>query len=256
MPIDEYYFSQRAVPKFGKMYFLKVPQEAGSTGGGESLLGSVVKEVTDWTTFLHVIPWRWYPVPRHMSTPAGVLKYMETNREKLALDSEPIVLEVKLAGAKEGITFKREATFGGGISKFPSIPAELGLDVDYSLLREAKLSFSAGTRMKYIPTGYFGRLHALVNGKHRQIDSSGVIGDNNIVSSILLAKDFTVVFKSDKTFNTEFKLKVEAANAGPSGEAKVTYKVTSNKTVEAKVKGKKLYLIALAVSDWDDFDLT
>lgn len=33
MPVQDYYFSRKAVPRFGKLYFLKVLQEAGSEGG-------------------------------------------------------------------------------------------------------------------------------------------------------------------------------------------------------------------------------
>jgi hypothetical protein len=45
MSSSDYYWSRQLVQGVGKMWFLKMPQEAeGNNGGGASLLGSVVRE--------------------------------------------------------------------------------------------------------------------------------------------------------------------------------------------------------------------
>lgn len=46
MSSSDYYWSRRLIKGFGKMWFLIVPQEANSSGGGASLLGSVVNEIS------------------------------------------------------------------------------------------------------------------------------------------------------------------------------------------------------------------
>jgi len=84
MSIEEYYFARNTIPRFGKLFFLKVLQEADSSGGGESLLGSVVQEVEDkvWGIF----PGKEYPVPIHMSAPTIVRKAIEENKGSLGIE--------------------------------------------------------------------------------------------------------------------------------------------------------------------------
>jgi hypothetical protein len=68
--------------------------------------------------------------------------------------------------------------------------------MDYSLMRQVTLAFGMNTQFEYIPLGYFARLHQYVDGDDRKVDRSGAIEDNNIVDSILLAKEFHVTFES------------------------------------------------------------
>lgn len=253
MPVQDYYLSRKAIPRFGKLYFLKVLQEAESEGGGRSLLGSVVQELREGLFGLG----QHYPVPLHMSKPGIVREAIEKNKRHLDLDaSDPVVLVQKLAPVQQSVVIKRKDSFGAGAGPFPSLPAHFGLDIDYSLMRHVTLAFGKNTQFEYIPLGYFGRLYQYLDGDDRNVDRSGVIEDNNIVDSILLAREFHVTFESEKDFGADFEAKLKAFNNIPGVGAKVAYAKQAKRKIVAKVRGKQYYLVALGVSDWDDFDLT
>jgi len=253
MPIHDYYFSRKAVPRFGKLYFLKVLHEASSEGGGRSLLGSVVQELRDGLFGLG----QHYPVPLHLSKPGIVRDAMEKHKEHLGLDADDrIVLSQKLAATQQSLVIKRKESFGAGVGPFPSLPGNFGLDIDYSLMRQVTLAFGKNTQFEYIPLGYFARLYQYVHGDDRKVDRSGAIGGNNIVDSILLARAFHVTFESEKDFDADFEAKLEAFNSIPGVGAKVAYVKQAKRKILARVSGSEYYLVALGVSDWDDFDLT
>jgi len=210
MPVQDYYFARRAVPRFGKMFFLKVPHEAEGIGGGRSLLGSVVQEVRESLFGLGIFARSEFPIPRHMSVPGIVRQAIEKRKTKLGLNAaDEVVLTLALAGANESITIKTEASLVAGIGAFPSIPADLGIDINYALMKEATLQLGPKSQLQYIPLGYLGRLYAFVKGKHRQVVPSGAIEDNNIVDTVLLAKNFHVTFHSDKDFDAKFDAKLQ-----------------------------------------------
>ena len=253
MPVQDYYFSRKAVPRFGKLYFLKVLQEADSGGGGRTLLGSVVQELREG-----LFGWgQHYPIPMHMSRPGIVEDAIAKNRKHLGLAaSDRIVLSQKLAPVQQSLVIKRKDSFGSGVGPFPSLPANFGLDIDYSLMRQVTLAFGKNTQFEYIPLGYFARLYQYVDGDDRKIDRSGAIEDNNIVDSILLAQEFHVTFESEKEFDADFEAKLKAFSSIPGIGAKVAYTKQAKHKILAKVSGNEYYLVALGVSDWDDFDLT
>jgi hypothetical protein len=235
------------------MYFLKVLQEADSDGGGRSLLGSVVQELREGLFGLG----QHYPIPLHMSKPGIIREAIEKQRRKLDLDaSDPVVLALRLAATQQSVVIKRKDSFGAGVGPFPGLPANFGLDIDYSLMRQVTLAFGKNTRFEYIPLGYFGRLYQYVDGDDQKVDRSGVIEDNNVVDSILLAKEFHVTFESEKDFNVGFEAKLKAFSSIPGVSAKVAYAKQAKRKIVAKVSGNQYYLVALGVSDWDDFDLT
>lgn len=253
MPVQDYYFSRKAVPRFGKLYFLKVLQEADSKGGGRSLLGSVVQESREGLFGLG----QHYPIPLHMSKPGIVRDAIEKNKKQLGLDvSDRIVLSQKLAAIQQSLVIRRKESFGVGVGPFPSLPANFGLDIDYSLMHQVTLAFGKNTQFEYIPLGYFARLYQYVDGDDRKVDRSGAIEDNNIVDSILLAKEFHVTFESEKDFDGDFEAKLKAFNNIPGVGGKVAYAKQTKRKIRAKVSGNQYYLVALGVSDWDDFDLT
>lgn len=72
-------------------------QEAKSSDGGESLLGSVVKDLKSGG-FLF-IGCEHYPMPRHFTMPKLILNALDSKAEELVLDREGIVLETELPAA-------------------------------------------------------------------------------------------------------------------------------------------------------------
>lgn len=253
MPVQDYYFSRKAVPRFGKMYFLKVLQEADSEGGGRSLLGSVVQELREGLFGLG----QHYPVPLHMSKPGVVREAIEKHRKQLGLNpKDPIVLRQTLAATQQSVVFTRKDSFGTGVGPFPSVPANFGLDIDYSRMRQVTLTFGEKTRFEYVPLGYFARLYQHVGGDDGKVDRSGVIENNNVVDSILLAREFHVTFESEEDFDLTFDAKVKTFSSIPGISATVDYERQAKRKVVARVNSPRYYLVALGVSDWDDFDLT
>ena len=253
MSIEDYYFSQKGVPRMGKMFFLRDLQEADSPGGGRSLLGSVVQEVRE--KILGIIVTQEYPVPMHMSAPGVVFKVIDSMRNQLGFSgSEPIILPQILAAAQRSVTIKRKYMFGAGAGPFPSVPVNLGIDVDYGRAREVTLSFGEGTRREYIPQGYIARLYKHVGGDPASIDVT--LAENSVVTSILVAKNFKVTFESEEKLDSEFEAKLNNFASLPDIGTEVVYKMEDKNKVIAQVSGKIEYLVGLAVRDWDDFDLT
>ena len=250
MAIEDYYFTQRAIPGLGKLLFLRVLQEAGSSGGGESLLGSVVQEAQD--RVLGIFPGKSYPIPMHMSAPRSVHDALEANRQALGI-SGPIVLEVELAASQQTVHVEKRSVYQASVAPFPALPANLGLDIDYARMRNVELSFAEGTLLKYIPLGYFGRLYAHVEGEQRRVVSSGVLERNNVVDAVLLARSFEVLFESEEAFDREFDAKLDALRGAPSAE--VRYEKREERRVVARVASQRPYLVALHGRDWDAFDL-
>jgi len=248
MAITDYYFSRKRVPSYGNMFFLKVLQEADDPGGGESLLGTLAEEEHGgWFFFRH----SWYPVPRHMSQPSIIRIQLENRRQELGIEGD-VALEMGLAAGSERITVKKGASFEGSAASFPSVPAEFGVHVDYSRMAKAVLTLGSGSKVKYIPYDYIARLHKAVDGDDKKILDTGLIGDNNIIDSILLARKFTMSFESESDFDAEFWAKAEAISGGP--QARVEYSKVSEREVLATVDSAQEYLVALSERNWDDFD--
>jgi len=137
----------------------------------------------------------------------------------------------------------------------PSLPANIGIDVDYSRLKRAELQFSDDTVLKYIPLGYLGRLFSHLQGDDLKIVPSGALRKNNVVDSVLLARNFIVRFESEEAFDANFEAKLEAIKSLPGISGKVSYEKESSTTIVAHVESDQQYLVALHARDWDDCDL-
>ncbi len=138
MSSANYYWSRRLIQGFGKMWFLIIPQEADSSGGGASLLGSVVNELSGG--FLPGggrIIGKDFPEPNQLTTPQLLLKAIEARRSELSLATdEQVVAEVKYPDLS--VVFEQGDTLKSGVSNFPSLP--VSFSIDYS--RMAKISMA------------------------------------------------------------------------------------------------------------------
>jgi hypothetical protein len=250
MSIDSYYLSKK-LTSMGDLYFLKVLQEADSPGGGLSLLGSVLQEIHDG-----IWPFRtYYPAPLHMTTPRLIIKFMDAHRNLIKFEKdESLTLEAVLSSEQSTITIDKKEGGGVDAGPFPGLPLNLGMDVDYSRMGSVVFSLGAGSKICYIPTGYFARLYTYEGGHDENIDSTGIIGRNFITNSILLAKEFTVTFNSTDAFTTDFNAKVQAFGNVPGVSGNIKYEIHDGKSLAASVKGDKWYLIALEAKRWSDFD--
>lgn len=250
MAISDYYFSRQRVPGYGNMFILKQLQAADDEGGGESLLGTLAEEEYEtWGPFRH----SWYPVPQHMSRPSLIRHLLEDRKEDLGIGDD-VALEVGLAGGSDQLVFKKGSAFEGGAGPFPGVPLALAVRVDYARMSQAKVVFGKGTRLKYIPYGYIAALYQSVKGEDVKLVPSGLLGKNNVIDRILVARRFTVSFESEADFDAEFEAKLDALNAMQGAQARVSYSLASKRTVVAEIDSPERYLVALSERNWDDYN--
>jgi hypothetical protein len=231
------------------MWFPLAIHEASSLGGGLSLLGSVVEELSSG-----IFGWGdRYPAPYHMTTPRLVLSALSRNRDALGLD-EPFVLETTLTPSTQTLKVKKKDSLKAGVGPFPSLPLNVNLDIDYSRMSNVIVQFGQDTRVMYIPTDYLVRLYQLVDGDSRKIDPSVAIeiDDQYIVDQVLLANELAVTFESEADFSASLDGKLEAINKLPAAAGKVTLSRETARRIVARVQGPTYYLVAIKVLEWDD----
>ncbi|WP_088892429.1 hypothetical protein [Leptolyngbya ohadii] len=252
MSSSDYYWSRHLIQGFGKMWFLIIPQEADSSGGGASLLGSVVNEISgnlfpDGIGFK--IVGRDFPEPNHLTTPQLLLKAIESNRKAMGIaDNEQIVAEVKYPDLS--VVFERSDLLKSGVGNFPSLP--VSLSVDYSRMEKISIQFGANTRKLFIPTGYLSQLKNFVDGDDSKITTSISIDKETIVHQILLTDRYSITFESISAFDTNFEAAMNLANTLNTGRVAFNLEQTAKKQVTVSVNDGNEYLIALKDIDWDD----
>lgn len=243
MPASSYYWSRHLIDGFGKMWFLIVPQEADSNGGGASLLGSVVDEI-------HREPFGTnFPVPEHFTTPQLILKTLRQHRDDIGLTNEILVKEVKFPSLS--ITIKKEDALKSGVGGFPSLP--ISFSIDYSKMVSVSIQFGPNTRKKLIPPGFLGKLKDFFDGDDKKIDPSGVIDKETIVHQILLTDQYSITFESESEFNSEVDVAIETANIIHVGKIEFELDRATRKKIFVAVNDGREYLIAIKDIDWDDF---
>jgi hypothetical protein len=251
MPSSDYYWSRRLIQGFGKMWFLIVPQEADASGGGASLLGSVVNELSGGLFPANGgLIGKDFPEPNHLTTPQLLLKAIESNRKALGFaDDERIVQEVKFPDLN--VVFEKDDKLKAGIGNFPSLP--VAFSIDYSRMENISIQFGANTRKLFVPTGFLSRLKDFVGGDDQKIAPDVNIDKETIVHQILLTDRYSVTFQSTSTFDTNFEASVKLANTLNAGKATFELEKSQKKKVTVSVDDGKEYLIALKNIDWDDF---
>jgi len=256
MGAQDYYFSSKSMPTLGRMWILKMLQEASGSGGGLSMLGSVVQEASERGGFLG-LGVSHYPVPMLMSQPRIVTRALEGVRPELGLKpDDPIVLIQGLTIANQRIMVNRKDAFTTGVGPLPSLPATFGVDVDYGKMLSATINFGARAELRYIPLGYLGGLYRHVNGTATAVDPTGVLENNYVVDSVLLTTDVEVSFTSAERFTGDFNAKLAALGSIPAANLNVTYQQKDDRTVVAKVLGERVWLAAFSVSEWHDLNMT
>jgi hypothetical protein len=252
MSSSDYYWAQHLIKGFGKMWFLKIPQEADQSGGGESLLGSVVNELRGRLLSPDGLIGKDFPEPNHLSTPLLLLKSIEAHRKDLGMaDGELLVQAIDYS--RQSTEVSKKNTLKIGIGDFPGIPASFS--VDYSRAARIIVTFGSNTRLKYIPTDYLGRLKKFFKGDDRKVDpaSSISIDKETIIHQILLTDEYSIAFESVEEFDDRVDALVQQANLTNTGKIKFELDQTTRKRIVANVDDGKEYLVALKSIDWDDF---
>lgn len=252
MPSSDYYWSKHLVNGFGRMWFLTIPQEAGSSGGGKSLLGSVVNEHEGTIFGPTGIIGKDFPEPNHVTTPQIIFKAIEANRNKLDIaPGEPIVQEIKYPGLT--VEVERKRTIKIGVANFPSLP--VSFSIDYSRMNKIIIEFGSNTRKLFIPTAFLTRLKDLYGGDDSKVPgSAGVnIDKETIVHQLLLTDQYSIVFESTEEFKPQFEAAINTASILYTPKIKFELDKSTKKRVTVTVQTGKEYLIALKDIDWGDF---
>lgn len=254
MSSSRYYFSRKLVKGFGKMRFLINLQEAASSGGGRSLLGSVVKELRSGG-FLGIGA-EHYPMPAHLSTPGMVLGALGARREALELGDESLTLETELRPSAQTLRVTKKDSYQAGLGSFPSLPVNVRLGIDYERMASVEMSFGPSTRLEYIPTGYLSRLYRTLDGDSGKVDPAVAVDvdENAIVDGILLARELSVAFESTSDFDAEFDANLQQINSLPELGGKVHVARETRRRVVARIADGPFYLVALRTIDWDDLE--
>lgn len=250
MSASNYYWTQSQIDGFGKMWFLIAPQEADSSGGGKSLLGSVVNEIPGrlFPSSGGIIG-KSFPVPEHMTERQLLLKLLQEKHTALGIDLLEIVQEINYPGLN--VSFEKKKVLKTGVGGFPSVP--VSFSIDYARMSQITIEFGSNTRKLYIPPRYLGKLKDFVGGDDKKIDPSGIIDKETIVHQLLLTDRYSVVFESEEAFQPQFEVALEQANLSNAGKITFELNNSTKKQVTVTVNDGKEYLIALKDIDWDDF---
>jgi hypothetical protein len=252
MSSSDYYWAQHLIKGFGKMWFLKVPQEADSSGGGESLLGSVVNELRGGLFSSTGLIGKDFPEPNHLSTPQLLLKSIEKHRKDLGIADGELLIQA-IDYSRQSTEVEKKSTLKVGIGDFPGIPASFS--IDYSRMARITVTFGDNTRLKYIPIDYLGRLKKFFKGDDTKVDpaSSISIDKETIIHQILLTDEYSIAFESVEEFDSRVEASVQQANSTNDGKIKFELDQITRKRIVVKVDDGKDYLVALKDIDWDDF---
>jgi hypothetical protein len=252
MPSSDYYWAQHLIKGFGRMWFLKVPQEADSSGGGESLLGSVVNELRGGIFSSTGLIGKDFPEPNHLSTPQLLLKSIEKHRKDLGI-AEGELLVHAIDYSKQSTEVEKKNTLQIGTGRFPGIPASFS--IDYSRMARITVTFGSNTRLKYIPPDHLGRLKKFFKGDDTKVDpkASISIDKETIIHQILLTDEYSITFESVEEFDSRVEASIDQANLTNAGKIKFELDQTTRKRIVVKIDDGKDYLVALKDIDWDDF---
>lgn len=248
MSSSDYYWSHNLIKGFGKLWFLIIPQESDASGGGASLLGSVVKELNGDLLGLGIFG-KDFPEPNHLTQPQLILKALESHRVELKLKDQKLIQEIKYPHL--AAEFEKKKVLKTGISDFPGLP--ISFSIDYSLMEKISIKFGENTRKLFIPAGYLSRLKNFVGGDDSLLSSDINIDKEMIVHQILLTDQYKITFNSEKVFNPEFQTSINVANTINAGKVSFNIDQTSKSSLTVDVHDGKEYLIAIKNIDWDDF---
>ena len=243
MGVDTYYLSKTTEGKFGSVFLLKQLQDAeASTGGGKRLLGSVVQWIDE---FIGTD----YPIPQVMTNPQALILELQNRKAELGISGD-VTLQIKVNAGTETIKLEKKKVFNVGVGPFPSIPLNIGLDIDYSRLKTISIAFGAGTFSEFIPTGFMAALFKALKGKPTAAMGGSLL--KAYISQIVLAKKYSVSFESTEKFDAGFEAKLKTFNQLPDIGGKVKVEKQSDRIVKAEVDSPDYYVIGVTASLWQN----
>lgn len=229
------YFSRGIVGGMGFIDFLMVPQEAPEGSAPRKLLGSFVDEIDHGPIFLKT---KSSPSLNHAWQPGFFL----TLAGKLEqLNGVELVQEAGLAKFSQEYKIETKAGLNAKAA-FPGAPLSAGVEVDYSRLRRATVTFGPGSKKIYIPrnvalTAY--EQFAEASNRHHPILFDP---DVMLINQILLVRDLTVDVESKSSFGADFEAKATKVSDTQAG---ISFSRTGERKYAIQVNDGKDYLFGV-----------
>ncbi|HEV8159976.1 MAG TPA: hypothetical protein VGP58_13155, partial [Pyrinomonadaceae bacterium] len=111
------------------------------------------------------------------------------------------------------------------------------------------------TYYEYIPQGYMGMLYESLDGEPTQKMGGTILKKNAFISLIWLAKEWTIKFESDSTFDFGVNAQISAFNDDDAVSG-VKIKKKSEFSLEAAVSGNIYYLVGLMSTRWRNLKMS
>ncbi len=252
MAIKDYYLT-KTEDDAGETFLLKQLQKETATGGGRRLLGSVVKRHSEFSPFSQTD----YAIPRSIMSPGIIEKTLRDRKEQLIAELEiegDVVLDLEIAPGQETVLIKKDKHFQIGIADFPLIPLGFALQLDYTKMVKINIKYGEGTVYKYLPPGYMMWLRQKLGDQPTAAMGGNLLKTKEYVyiNQIMLARNWSVSFESNSTFDAGFDAKLAQFHQLPeiAGKVKV-HKETAN-TVKAEISGEAYFVVGLSSFKWKD----
>lgn len=233
MSRGEYYFSRGIVEGLGRVFFLKVLQEAPPQSPPRRLLGSFVDQINYGFLGTKEAPgmehsWE----PEYFLRCAGALPGWETRE---------LVLETALANFTR--SYKVETKAGADArAAFPGAPVSVGIEVDYERLKTVTVTMGAGSRKLYIPREFVPAAYKAFRKNAEAYDDILASSKHMLVNQIVLVRNLTLKVDSRADFSTDFQAKATHVNDLGGG---IRYSRKSERSYEIEVSDGKEYLFAI-----------
>ena len=241
MARGDYYFSRGIIQGLGKVFFLKVLQEAPEGSPTRRLLGSFVDEV-DYGLFST----KSAPGVDHSWDPEYFLKIA---RALPGWGERQLVLDATLAGFTQSYKIESKAGVNAKAS-FPGAPVSAGIEVDYSRLQTATVTMGEGSRKYYIPAAYVPAAYEKFAEHATDYDRILFSDDNMLVTQIVIVKNLTLEVESRTDFSADFQAKATKVSELGGG---ISYSKKSERKYSISVQDGKDYLFAIGAVEADKF---
>lgn len=236
----DWYFSTAVLSGVGRLFFLKVPQDASPGTGPARLLGSFVLE-GDGGLFGNSE----YPVPQN----SYILGAVSDAMKAIGFPEDQIFNEIGLAGVSQQVKIEKSASVTGE-APFPGAPLSAGIGVSYKRIRSVKMEFGEGSRKRFIPRDLLIEAYRKFAKNSANYPAVFFDDDRMVVDQVLLVKKMALEVTSDSDFSANFDVKAEEMNKAKLG---LKYEKKSNRVYKLSLDGTREYLFALSGVEADKF---
>ena len=234
MSRGDYYFSRGEVKGLGKVFFLKILQEASPGSPPRRLLGSFVDEIDHG--FLGT---RNAPGLEHSWMPEYFLSCAQALP---GWQGRQLVTYADLAGFTH--QYKVETKAGADAkAAFPGAPVSAGIEIDYGRLKTVNVTMGAGSRKYYIPSNFILAAYREFKKNPGAYDDILRSPKNMLVNQIVIVTNLTLEVESKADFTADFQAKAtNVANLGGG----ISYSKKSERKYAINVNDGKEYLFAIS----------